>query len=81
MGCAMFKRSPRFTELSPPLRLATVVLGAVQVALYVAAYVSIARRPAAEIRGSKTKWRLVCLLNTIGPLSYFRWGRVRAEQS
>ena len=61
---------------SPAVRVAVVVLGAIQIALYVAAYRDIARRPAAQIRGSKTKWRAICLLNTVGPLSYFRWGRV-----
>jgi hypothetical protein len=76
----MTKRGPRFSELSPPLRAAVMVLGAVQIALYLAAYVDIAKRPAARIRGSKARWRAVCLLNTIGPLSYFRWGRVRPEQ-
>jgi hypothetical protein len=76
----MTKRGPRFSELSPTLRAAVMVLGAVQIILYVAAYVDIAKRPAAGIRGSKARWRAVCLLNTIGPLSYFRWGRVRPEQ-
>jgi hypothetical protein len=61
---------------SPAVRVAVLVLGAIQIALYVAAYRDIARRPAAEIRGSKAKWRAICLLNTVGPLSYFRWGRV-----
>jgi hypothetical protein len=66
----------RFSELAPPVRFAALVLGAVQIALYVAAYRDISRRPATQIRGSKSKWRAICLLNTIGPLSYFRWGRV-----
>jgi hypothetical protein len=33
------------------------------------------RRPAADIRGNKALWRVVCLTNTVGPLIYFRWGR------
>ncbi len=76
----MTKRGPRFSELSPPLRVAVMVLGAVQITLYLAAYIDIAKRPASAIRGSKAKWRAVCLLNTIGPLSYFRWGRVQPAQ-
>jgi hypothetical protein len=73
------KRGPSFSELPAALKLATVLLGAVQVALYVAAYADIQRRPASEIRGGKARWRLICLLNTFGPLAYLRWGRVRAS--
>lgn len=36
----------------------------------------IQHRPAARVRGSKLLWRLACLTNTVGPMSYFRWGRV-----
>jgi EmrB/QacA subfamily drug resistance transporter len=69
-------RRRRFSELSPPARFAVVVLGAIQIALFVAANRDISRRPAGQIRGSKAKWRAICLLNTVGPLSYFRWGRL-----
>jgi len=64
--------------MSPPARAVTIVIGAVQIGLFLAANLDITRRPAAEIRGaSKARWRLICLLNTIGPLSYFRWGRIK----
>jgi len=43
--------------------------------LSVVAEWDIQRRPAAEVRGRKAFWRLACLTNTVGPLSYFRWGR------
>ncbi len=69
-------KGPRLNELSPPLRAALLILAAFQISLYVAAYVDVARRPAAMIRGGKARWRLICLLNTVGPLSYFRWGRI-----
>jgi hypothetical protein len=76
-----FRSANRFNEPVSRTRIAATVLGAIQVGLYLAAYVDIWRRPAAQIRGSKGKWRVVCLLNTIGPLSYFRWGRAdRAAQ-
>jgi hypothetical protein len=76
----MVKRGPTFEELSPPIRLAVMVLGTIQIVLYVTAYVDIARRPPDQIRGSKIRWRAICLLNTIGPLSYFRWGRVSTDR-
>lgn len=34
----------------------------------------IQRRPADQVRGSKTLWRLVCL-NALGAAGYLRWGR------
>ncbi len=73
------KKGPRFSELSPTLRAASLVLAAFQITLYGAAYRDIARRPAAQIRGPKWRWRIICLLNTVGPLSYFRWGRIDAD--
>ena len=54
-----------------------VVLAAVQLGLLIAAQRDIQRRPAPLVRGSKTRWRLVCLINFLGPLSYFTFGRRR----
>lgn len=50
----------------------------VQLALASAAWVDLARRPASEVRGPKWRWALVIGVNFAGPLSYFRWGRVRS---
>jgi phospholipase D-like protein len=75
--CGGWAKSRRWSELSTPGRVGTGVLGTVQLALLVAAQVDIQRRSAREINGSKTVWRLVCLLNFVGPLSYYRWGRRR----
>jgi hypothetical protein len=36
-------------------------------------------RPASQIRGSKTIWRLVCL-NALGALIYLCWGRIRSSE-
>lgn len=69
------RESVTFSDRSLLSRIAIVLLGAVQVSLLIAAQVDIQRRPAEQINGPKTRWRLVCLINIIGPLSYFRWGR------
>jgi hypothetical protein len=74
-------QNKRWSELSVPGRVGISILGTIQVALLIAAQVDIQRRPASEVNGSKTVWRLVCLLNTIGPLSYFRWGRKRSTSA
>jgi hypothetical protein len=37
-------------------------------------------RPAAELRGPKTLWRMLCL-NVLGVIGYYRWGRRPAGAS
>jgi hypothetical protein len=69
----------RFSELSRRRQAGIVVLATVQLGLLVAAERDIQRRPAALIRGPKTRWRLLCLINFLGPLSYFTFGRRRGE--
>jgi hypothetical protein len=66
----------RLCELPPAKRCVAVAAIALQLGLFVAAELDIHRRCANEIRGSKARWRLICLLNFIGPISYFRWGRL-----
>jgi hypothetical protein len=53
-------------------------LAAVEFVAKVAAARDIQRRSADQVRGSKLLWRLALLVNTLGPLSYFLWGRRRA---
>jgi hypothetical protein len=55
------------------------VLATVQLGLLIAAERDIQRRPAALIRGSRTRWRLLCLINFVGPLAYFMFGRRKGE--
>ncbi len=64
----------KFKNLSPyGRRLAVVSIGA-SLAVVAAAERDLHRRPAAEIRGSKLAWRLICL-NAMGALAYFKAGR------
>ena len=65
----------KFNDLSAWQQVAVVVLGAVEVGLLIAAELDIQRRPEDQVVGRKTWWRAVCLINVVGPLSYFRWGR------
>jgi hypothetical protein len=70
-----------FRRLPPAKRYALVAVGTVQVGLSVAAEIDIHRRPAERIRGGKLAWRLACLTNTVGPVSYFAWGRRKPAPS
>lgn len=71
----------KWSELSPRARRTIIVLGTAEGVLKVAALVDLARRPAAEVRGSKVRWALaVTLVNSVGvvPAVYFVYGRRRA---
>jgi hypothetical protein len=69
----------RFGELPRRRQAGIVVLATVQLGLLIAAERDIQRRPPALIRGPKTRWRLLCLINFLGPLSYFTFGRRKGE--
>lgn len=73
----MKTKKKSWKELPPAAKFGTVIVGAAQLAFLVAAQRDISRRPAEQIRGSKTLWRLVTLVNFIGPSSYFAFGRKR----
>ncbi len=62
-------------ELSPHRRRQLVALGFVQILMAVAAWLDLAIRPAARVRGPKWAWTLVIGVNFVGPLAYFGWGR------
>jgi hypothetical protein len=69
-----------WSELSPRTGRLIVVTGVGEGLLKVAALIDLARRPAAEVRGSKVWWALaVTLVNSVGvvPLVYFWYGRRR----
>jgi hypothetical protein len=65
----------RFTRLSPTRKAAVVVVTGWNVSLIVLAQRDIHRRTDAQLRGPRRLWQLACLTNSVGPLSYFRWGR------
>lgn len=44
-----------------------------------AALLDLRRRPAARVRGSKKWWAAASLVNFVGPLAYFAFGRRHAE--
>lgn len=64
-------------EMSPAARTGTVAVGIAQMALMLAAQRDISRRPAELINGPKAAWRMAALINFIGPMGYFVFGRKR----
>ena len=71
----MSKAIARFKALSPVAQAAVVAATAWNLTLTARAEWDIAHRDDDQIKGSRTLWRLFCLTNSVGPLSYFRWGR------
>ena len=65
----------KWKDMPPQARFGMALVGAIQLTLLFAAQRDISRRPAEQIRGSKTMWRLATLINFIGPASYFAFGR------
>lgn len=72
------KNKKRWQDLPVAARVAIVVLGSIEISLFVAAQVDITHRPAEQIRGGKLRWRLISLINILGPLAYFKRGRIPA---
>jgi hypothetical protein len=68
----------KWDELSPRKRRLVIVGSALEGALKIAALVDLARRPAADVRGSKLGWAAaITLINSLGavPIAYFTYGR------
>jgi hypothetical protein len=67
----------RWRDRTTAQKAGMVLLGAVELALLIAALIDLWRRPAQEINGSTKVWTAVAFVNVIGPLAYFVWGRKR----
>ena len=70
----------RWQDLTPRTRRLVVVAGVIEGLLKIAALVDLARRPASEVRGSKSRWAVaLVLVNSVGalPIAYFTRGRRR----
>ena len=65
----------KWSDLSAGTRNAIKVLAVSEFALKILMLIDIKRRPASQIRGPKAAWRLAAAVNTIGPVSYFLFGR------
>lgn len=68
----------RWSELSGRRKAGVVLVTSAQLALTVAAYRDLVKRPADQVDGPKIAWGVAILVNWIGPLTYFARGRVSA---
>lgn len=65
----------KWSQLRGSQKAFIVVASIAQITLQVAALRDIARRPAAQINGSKLGWVAASFINFAGPLAYFAKGR------
>lgn len=70
------RRRPKFRDLTPWQQTLVLTLAAVQLSLAATAWTDLARRPADRVAGSKAKWAAIIAVNWIGPITYFRRGRI-----
>ena len=70
----MKRQIDEFKAMPPARRVVLLILLGVSLALVGAAERDIQRRPAEQMRGNKTLWRLICL-NALGAVTYLSWGR------
>jgi hypothetical protein len=75
----MFKR--KWRDMSGEEQRAVLVLALIQLALAATAWADLASRPVHEVNGNKGTWAALIGINFIGPLAYFRWGRVRTRSN
>lgn len=69
------KSGPKWGDLSEGQRTAIKILAVSELMLKIAMLVDIRRRPASQIRGPKGLWCAAAAVNTLGPVSYFAFGR------
>ena len=71
------RRKQTWSELGRTERRVLVLLGTVQFGLEAAALVDLYRRSARGVRGPRWLWAAASLVNFVGPIAYFVFGRRR----
>jgi hypothetical protein len=74
----MRRNKKSWAEMTPQQRSMVVVGAAIQLALQAAALRDLRRRTAEQVNGPRWAWAAASFVNTIGPVSYFVFGRRRA---
>ena len=65
----------KWSDMSPLQRRLIIAAGAGEACLKAAMLIDLRHRPASQIRGSKWLWTPLALVNFLGPVSYFAFGR------
>lgn len=68
-------------DLTPTQRGMVIGGAVVQLTLLALAQRDLVKRPAEEVRGPKWLWRIVTLINFVGPIAYFCFGRKKVAET
>lgn len=71
------RKRKSWADLSPRQRGFVIIGALVQLGLQAAALRDLRRRPAEQVRGPKWAWAAGTFVNTLGPVTYFLFGRLR----
>jgi hypothetical protein len=69
-------RSRRWDDLTTLQQVLIMLLVSLNVSLAVSAWADLAERPPELVNGSKRTWAFVIAIDVIGPLLYWRRGRI-----
>lgn len=69
------RKKQRWSEMSTMQRVGVVVTAAIQISLAIAAWSDLAKRPAHQVKGPKSRWAGIIGINFVGPILYFAVGR------
>lgn len=72
----MTLRSTRWDAMGHPKRVLIMLLVALKVSTTVSAWVDLAERPPELVNGSKRRWAFIIAIDVIGPILYYRRGRI-----
>jgi hypothetical protein len=71
----------RWADMSSLQKAGNILMAVAEIATVAMALLDIRRRPASEINGSKRVWSMTALIQPIGPVIYFIFGRKRHRHS
>ncbi|TVR22438.1 MAG: hypothetical protein EA389_13495 [Ilumatobacter sp.] len=69
-------RSQRWDQMGNVERVLIMLLVSLKIATTVSAWADLAERPAELVNGSKRRWAMIIAIDVIGPLLYWRRGRI-----
>ena len=75
----MGSQPKKWSDFSTTQQALIILLGFLQISLFAAAVYDIFKRPADQINRPKPFWFAVSLVNYIGPIAYFLFGRKRSS--
>ena len=73
-----FMARRNWKEMSPVQKVRNVLMGVVELVLVTLALWDISHRPDNEINGKKRTWVMASLIQPVGPIIYFIFGRKKA---